>query len=173
MALLIALGTANAFVAATSRLGYALSRDGVFPRPLAGLDTNAVPRTSVLVVGGWALLCLVISYLASWDAETLLVVPDSLVIIVYLSATVAAIRLFRGPRRWIAGLATLMSCALVPFAGVVLVIPPSSRSSRCSTGTGTAGSRNPTRHTRRCHDRLRTAASGEALAGIDHHERGA
>jgi amino acid efflux transporter len=47
-ALLIALGTANAFVAATSRLGYALSRDGVFPRPLARLDTNAVPRTSVL-----------------------------------------------------------------------------------------------------------------------------
>jgi hypothetical protein len=36
---------------------------------------------------------------------------------------VAAIKLFRGPRRWIAALATLMSCALVPFAGVVLVIP--------------------------------------------------
>jgi len=123
IALLIALGTANAFVAATSRLGYALSRDGVFPKPMARLDTNAVPRTSVLVVGGWALLCLIISYLAGWDAETLLVVPDSLVIIVYLSATVAAIKLFRGPRRWIAALATLMSCALVPFAGVVLVIP--------------------------------------------------
>jgi amino acid efflux transporter len=123
IALLIALGTANAFVAATSRLGYALSRDGVFPEPMARLDTNAVPRTSVLVVGGWALLCLIISYLSGWDAETLLVVPDSLVIIVYLSATVAAIKLFRGPRRWIAALATLMSCALVPFAGVVLVIP--------------------------------------------------
>lgn len=123
IALLIALGTANAFVAATSRLGYALSRAGVFPKPMARLDTHAVPRTSVLVVGGWALLCLIISYLADWDAENLLVVPDSLVIIVYLSATVAAIKLFRGPRRWIAALATIMSCALVPFAGVVLVIP--------------------------------------------------
>ena len=77
----------------------------------------------MLVVGGWALLCLILSYFAGWDAETLLVVPDSLVIIVYLSATVAAIRLFHGRRRWIAVLATLMSCALVPFAGVLLVIP--------------------------------------------------
>lgn len=123
IALLIALGTTNAFVAATSRLGYALSRDGVFPRPLARLDTNAVPRTSVLVVGGWALLCLIVSYFAHWSAQTLLVVPDSLVIIVYLSATVAAIQLFRGRRRWIACLATLMSCVIVPYAGVVLVMP--------------------------------------------------
>ena len=123
IALFIALGTANAFVAATSRLGYALSRDGVFPKPLARLSTRQVPRTSVLVVGGWAVLCLIISYFANWDAETLLVVPDSLVIIVYLATMVAAIRLFRGPRRWTAVLATLMCCALVPFAGLVLVIP--------------------------------------------------
>jgi hypothetical protein len=40
-----------------------------------------------------------------------------------LATMVAAIRLFRGPRRWLAILATLMCCALIPFAGVVLVIP--------------------------------------------------
>ncbi len=120
---LIALGTANVFVAATSRLGYALSRDGVFPRQLSRLDSRRVPRTAVLVVGGWSLGCLAISYAAGWDAQTLLVVPDSLVIIVYLSATLAAVRLLRGRRRWTAALATLMCCALLPFAGVVLVIP--------------------------------------------------
>jgi len=123
IALLIALGTANVFVAATSRLGYALSRDGVFPRPLSRLDSRQVPRTAVLVVGGWALGCLAVSYAAGWDAQTLLVVPDSLVIIVYLSATLAAVRLLRGRHRWAAALATLMCCALLPFAGVVLVIP--------------------------------------------------
>jgi amino acid efflux transporter len=77
----------------------------------------------VLVVGGWAIFCLLISYVANWNAETLLSVPDSLVIIVYLATMVAAIRLFRGSRRWLAILATLMCCVLVPFAGVVLVIP--------------------------------------------------
>jgi amino acid efflux transporter len=123
IALLIALGTANVFVAATSRLGYALARDGVFPRRLSRLDSRQVPRTAVLTVGGWALGCLAISYAAGWDAQTLLVVPDSLVIIVYLSATLAAVRLLTGRRRWTAALAALMCCALLPFAGVVLVIP--------------------------------------------------
>jgi amino acid efflux transporter len=123
IALLISLGTANAFVAATSRLGYAMSRDGVFPRPLARLTAKQIPTIAVISVGGWAMLCLIVSYVAGWDAQTLLVVPDSLVIIVYLSATVAAIKLFTGARRWIAVLATIMCCGLVPFAGVVLVIP--------------------------------------------------
>ncbi|WP_037079368.1 APC family permease [Pseudonocardia spinosispora] len=123
IALLIALGTANAFVAATSRLGYALGRDGVFPESMSRLDDNQVPRTAVLAVGGWAVACLAVSFVAGWDAETLLVVPDSLVIIVYLVATAAAVKLLRGRRRRLAALATLMCCALVPFAGVVLVIP--------------------------------------------------
>jgi amino acid efflux transporter len=123
IALLIALGTANVFVAATSRLGYALARDGVFPLSLSRLDSHGVPRAGVLTVGGWALACLVVSYAANWDAQTLLVIPDSLVIIVYLAATVTAVRLLRGPRRVIAALAALMCCALLPFAGVVLAIP--------------------------------------------------
>jgi hypothetical protein len=45
------------------------------------------------------------------------------VIIVYLTTMVAAIRLLHGPRRWVAALAALMCCVLIPFAGVVLVIP--------------------------------------------------
>jgi amino acid efflux transporter len=123
IALLIALGTANVFVAATSRLGYALARDGVFPPSLSRLDARGVPRAAVAAVGGWALACLGVSYVAGWDARTLLVIPDSLVIIVYLAATLTAIRLLRGPRRLAAAIAALMCGALLPFAGVVLAIP--------------------------------------------------
>lgn len=123
IALLISLGTANAFVAAISRLGYAMARDGVFPKPLARLTPKRIPVVAVSTVGGWAMACLIVSFIAGWNAQTLLVVPDSLVIIVYISATVAAIKFFTGPRRWIAVLATVMCCGLVPFAGVVLVIP--------------------------------------------------
>lgn len=123
VALAIALGTANAFVAATSRLGYALSRDGAFPPPLGRIGGRGVPSNAVLVVGGWALLCLGVSYAAGWSASTLLVVPNSLVILVYLSATLAAARLFHGSKRLLALVATAMVAALIPFAGVVLVIP--------------------------------------------------
>ncbi len=123
IALLISLGTANAFVAATSRLGYAMARDGVFPQPLARLTRKRIPAVAVAAVGAWAMLCLIVSFVAGWTAQTLLVVPDSLVVIVYISATVAAVKVFSGIRRWIAVLATVMCCGLVPFAGVVLIIP--------------------------------------------------
>jgi amino acid efflux transporter len=123
IAFFISLGTANAFVAATSRLGYALSREGVFPHPLARLDRRQVPVLAVLVVGGWALLFLTVSYVARWRVETLLVVPNSLVIIVYLSATLAAVRLLTGRRRLLALIATAMCCVLLPFAGVTLAVP--------------------------------------------------
>ena len=123
IALLISLGTANAFVAATSRLGYALARDGAFPSPIRRLNVNQVPTIAVGVVGGWAILCLLVSFIARWSAATLLVVPNSLVIIVYLSASLAAVKQFHGRRRLTAVIATIMVCALIPFAGVLLVIP--------------------------------------------------
>jgi amino acid efflux transporter len=42
-AALISLGTANACVAATPRLGYALGRDGALPAGLGRLDRRGVP----------------------------------------------------------------------------------------------------------------------------------
>jgi hypothetical protein len=49
-AAVISLGTANAFVAATSRLGYALGRDDVFPRAIGRLDRRGVPTVGVFCV---------------------------------------------------------------------------------------------------------------------------
>jgi amino acid efflux transporter len=123
LAVLISLGTANAFVAATSRLGYALARDGAFPAPLARLSARGVPLLSVLVVGGYATAGVGVSYLAHWDAETLLIVPNSLVIVTYLAGMAAGVRLLTGTRRVLAVIATLLCAVLVPFSGVVLAIP--------------------------------------------------
>ncbi|MGH3167692.1 MAG: APC family permease, partial [Trebonia sp.] len=123
LALLIALGTANAFIAATSRLGFALARSGSFPAPLSRVNDSGIPQISVLAVGGYALVGLFVSYLAGWNAETLLVVPDSLVIMTYLAAMIAGIRLLRGARRVLALIATTECLILVPFSGVVLFIP--------------------------------------------------
>jgi amino acid efflux transporter len=123
LALLIALGIANAFVAATSRLGYALAREGVFPLPLSRLTSRGIPLVAVLVVGGCTTVCIGVSYLAGWGAENLLVVPDSLVIMTYLAAMFAGVRLLDGRQRITAGVATVLCLVLVPFSGVVLVIP--------------------------------------------------
>ncbi len=123
IALLISLGTANAFVAAVSRLGYALARDGVFPRFLAPLDERGVPLRAVFAVSGWAATFLVIAYLVGWGAEELLVVPNSLVIVTYLAGMAAAVRLLAGAGRLLAGIAFALCLALLPFAGVALAIP--------------------------------------------------
>jgi amino acid efflux transporter len=123
IALLIALGTANAFIAATSRLGYALARDTVFPRPLAALDRRGVPLVSVLTVGLYAIVCLLVDYLLGWGPEQILVVPTSLVILTYVAAMLSGVRLLTGFRRVLAAVAALLCIALLPFAGVALIIP--------------------------------------------------
>lgn len=123
IALLVSIGTANAFLAGTSRLGYALARDGVFPEPLARVSDRGVPRIAVWVVGSIPGLLVLVSYLADWGPEALLDVPNSLVIIVYLGAMAAGVRLLTGGRRVLAAVAAAMCLILVPFSGAVLFIP--------------------------------------------------
>lgn len=123
IAVLIALGTTNAFVAATSRLAYALARDGMFPAPLGRINAGGVPLTAVLAVGGYAIGCLLVATAVGWGAEDILVVPNALVIIVYLAGTLAGVRLLTGARRAGAVCAGLLCLALLPFAGIGLVIP--------------------------------------------------
>jgi amino acid efflux transporter len=122
-AIVITLGTANAFVAATSRLGYALGRDGALPRPLARLSRRDVPDVSIVAVGAIAGGGLALAYLRRWGAEAFLVVPTSLVIVVYAVGMAAGVRLLVGRARLLAALATLLCLALLPFAGVSLLLP--------------------------------------------------
>ena len=121
--LFIALGTTNAFVAATSRLGYALARDGMFPRPLSRLNTRQVPGVAISVVGGWALGALTVNHVTGSGIEMLIVLPNSLVLIVYLAATVAAVRLLSGWQRTLPLVGTAMVATLLPFAGIALTAP--------------------------------------------------
>ena len=123
MALLIALGTANAFVAATSRLGYALARDGAFPAALVALDARGVPGRAVATVGLYAGAGLILSYAAGWGAEHLLIVPNSLGLSTYVLGTAAGIRLLAGRARLWAAVSLLLCLAALPFAGASLALP--------------------------------------------------
>jgi amino acid efflux transporter len=122
-AVVIPLGTANAFVAATSRLGYALGRDGALPTPMARLSGRDVPDVAIVVVGAIASSGLLLAYVEGWGAEAFLVVPNSLVIVVYVVAMTAGVRLLDGVARLVAALAALLCLAILPFAGVSLAIP--------------------------------------------------
>jgi len=61
-ALLITLATVNAYMAATSRLGYALARDGAFPAGLSILDSRGIPLRAVFGVGVLAACGLLVCY---------------------------------------------------------------------------------------------------------------
>lgn len=123
VAVLIALGTTNAFVAASSRLAYALARDGNFPRPLARVGPSGVPLPAVLAAGGTAIGCLLLATILGWDAEDILVVPNVLVIATYVAGTAAGVRMLTGLRRAAALVACVLCLALLPFAGPALLAP--------------------------------------------------
>jgi amino acid efflux transporter len=123
MALVICLGTANTYVAATSRLGYALARDGALPRWLVLLDSRGVPGRSIVSVGAYAGVGLAVAYVAGWTPERLLIVPNSLGIATYIIGTAAGVRLLGGAYRWLAGLSLALCLMILPFAGAAVVLP--------------------------------------------------
>lgn len=122
-AMLISLGTANAFVAAASRLGYALARDGAFPAPLARLNPAGAPGLAVLTTGAIAGATLAASLVGGFGAARILAVPNSLGIATYVLGLAAAVKLLRGwPRAW-ALLALLPTLAILPFSQAGLALP--------------------------------------------------
>lgn len=123
LAVVISLATVNAFVAGTSRLGYALARDGGFPAWFAGLDLRGVPVRSVLVVGAYGAAGLILTYLMGGDAEDLLVVPNSLGVATYVAGTAAGLRLLAGRARVLSGISLLLCLGVMPFSGATLALP--------------------------------------------------
>jgi amino acid efflux transporter len=123
MALVITTATVNAYVAATSRLGYALARDGAFPRWLTALNTSGVPVRAVLAVGGCAACGMLVSYAAGWGPEDLLAVPTSLGLATYVIGSAAGAKLLARWSRLLAATALLMCLAMLPFAGVYVLLP--------------------------------------------------
>lgn len=122
-ALIISLGTTNAFIAGVSRLAYALARDGWLPPAVARVSTSSVPRGGVIAVAAIAYAGLVLAYSQDWGTETLIVVPSTLVVAVYILASLSGARLLRGAGR-VAAVTVIAICAVVaPSAAPNLLIP--------------------------------------------------
>jgi amino acid efflux transporter len=122
-ALVISLGTTNAFVASVARLGYALGGDGWLPRPLAHISGRDVPSHGVLLVGGIGAAGTAAAWVFGWGTEDLVVVPSTLVIVTYLVGTGAGVRLLEGRARVAAVLALALTLCVLPFAATHLLVP--------------------------------------------------
>ncbi len=118
IAVVISLGTTNAFVAGVSRLGYSLARDGWLPEIAARINARSIPAGGVLAVAAVAYSGLVVGFVLGWGTETLVVVPSTLVVAVYLLAAAAGVRLLAGVAR---------SCAVMTIALTLVVAPAAAR----------------------------------------------
>jgi amino acid efflux transporter len=123
VAVVISLGTTNAFVAGVSRLGLSLAEQGWLPRPVARIRRNGVPAGGVATVGIVAAAGLVLAAAMGWGTEALVVTPSTLVVAVYLLAAAAGARLLRGTARACAVATIVLTALVVPAVAEHALIP--------------------------------------------------
>ena len=125
-ALLLTLGTMNAYYAGAAKLGAALGRDGGLPAWLGhGSMTGHVPRRSLAVLGVSATTVLMVAAAAGIGTRPLVSLTTGLFVAVYVVGVAAAVKLL--PRRSKARAAAVVSLvavvALLVMSGAYLVWP--------------------------------------------------
>ncbi|GAA3840424.1 APC family permease [Streptomyces chiangmaiensis] len=125
-ALLLTLGTMNAYFAGAAKLGAALGRDGALPAWLSqGSSAGEVPRRSLAVVSGLSGLALTATTVADVGPQPLVLLTAGSFVTVYALGTAAALRLLPGgslPRRS-ALLALVAVAILLVMTGWYLLWP--------------------------------------------------
>lgn len=125
LALVICLGTTNAFVASISRLAYSLACHNVAPAWLDQIhEHRSTPQRAVLLVGGLASVGLVVTYVFNLSMSQLIYIPNSLGIATYIIGTAAGIRLIHSKLGKLLSTVAFVLCFLAyPFVGTALWIP--------------------------------------------------
>jgi amino acid efflux transporter len=125
-AVLLTLGTMNAYYAGAAKLGAALGRDGALPGWLAvGSQAGEVPRRSLAVVSGTAALALAAVTAAGVGVRPLVLLTTGCFVLVYALGTAAAIRLLPAgsAARRMAFVALIAVAALLAATGGYLLWP--------------------------------------------------
>ncbi len=123
-AVLLTVGTMNAYFAGAAKLGAALGRDGALPAWFArGSSAGEVPRRSLSVVAGLGCVGLVIAAVSGVGARPLVLLTTGSFVLVYILGTAAALRLLpRGTWPHRAAIAALVAVAVLLLAtGVYLL----------------------------------------------------
>jgi amino acid efflux transporter len=108
----------NAYVAGTSRLVYALGKQGHLPRWLGRTSADGVPRVALLTVGAACGVALVVALLTPVRMAELLPYSTASFLATYVLSMAAAVKLLRPPMRVVA------SVSLVACAGVLCFVGP-------------------------------------------------
>ncbi|MDQ0340472.1 amino acid efflux transporter [Caldalkalibacillus uzonensis] len=126
LALIICMGTTNAFVASLAQLGYALSRDGAFPAWLFYLNARTqTPTRVVWLVILFAGLGVILTTMMHVHFTQLLFIPNSLGMMVYILSMAAALKLCeKYSKPWLSGLFCLLMLVLfMPFLSWHILVP--------------------------------------------------
>ncbi|MFB5660959.1 APC family permease [Alteribacillus sp. HJP-4] len=126
LAFIICTGTANAFVASLTQLGYSLSRDQALPAYFSVLHPRKqISRRVVVFVVLFAGSGVIITSALSMSFNEILFIPTSLGILVYVFSMAAGVKLFeRGSLPWLSSLSACIFCTLVlPFFQSYLLVP--------------------------------------------------
>lgn len=123
IAVVISLGTTNAFIAGVSRLANSLAVEHWLPTPIARISPTGVPVGGVLAVSGIAASGLGIAAWRGWGTETLVVVPSTLVVAVYVVAAASAVRILTGWGRACGVVTLTITAMLIPTALQHVFIP--------------------------------------------------
>lgn len=125
VACIVCLGTLNVYLAGSSRLGYALAKERKLPDWFARLSRNGFPYRTAVFFFVTNTAVLVVSYLWKIDVDTLILIPTTLGIFVYIIASFACVKLLWHDRIGrAAALTAAVSClAVAPFATSYLAVP--------------------------------------------------
>lgn len=125
LAVFVTFGTVNAYTAGMTRVYYAAARDGVFPKGLAKIDPGTgAPRRALLFLATLVLVSLVAFYLLNVDIESAFLMTSGAAILAYIIGSAAGLRLLheRGWRRALPWISLVVSLALLPFIGTLLLV---------------------------------------------------
>ncbi len=128
LAVFIIFGTVNAYTAGMSRVFYAVSKDGGFPRSLAHINPKTrVPSNALLALLFCTIPLFVVYYFFAVNLETALLIPSGAAILVYVIALISGIKILRRDKQAHARLKVLpwislvISVIVVPFVGIWLL----------------------------------------------------
>jgi amino acid efflux transporter len=125
LAVFIIFGTVNAYTTGMSRVFYAVSKDGGFPKALDHIsEKTKVPDRALVALFSCTMPVFIIYYFLNVDLETALLIPSGAAILVYVIGSGAGVKIFRtgsNRRKIVFPLISLViSLVVVPFVGWLL-----------------------------------------------------
>ena len=126
LAVFIIFGTENAYTTGMSRVFYAVSRDGGFPRVLDHLNAKTkVPDRALIAMFCSTIPAFALYYIFNVNLETALLVPSGAAILVYVIGSAAGIKLLgsSAKKKAIAlpAISLAISLVVLPFVGWLIL----------------------------------------------------